>query len=103
VERFNLAKCFLRLSSDPVRHKLLLVQSSPFNNQAQYSRRQPTGEKRQVSYLDQSFFLPVLGMKVRRGVLLKKHFDHNAEKTADLRRESALAAAPGITRVPGFS
>ena len=92
VERFNPAKCLLRLGSVPVLHKLLLVQISPFDYQAQYPRGQPAGKKRKIPYLDQSLIVPINGMKVRRVMLLKKHLDHNSEKTADLRHVPVQSA-----------
>jgi hypothetical protein len=69
----------------PIIKKFFLIDAGPFHHQTNGSRGQPTCEDGQVVDIDQSFVLAVIGVKMRRAVVAKKHFDDDTEESANFR------------------
>jgi len=61
----------------------------PLDHKTRYARRQPSRKHCQSANIDQRKGTAILRMKVRRVVVVEKHLDNDAEKTADLRHGRA--------------
>jgi hypothetical protein len=54
-----------------------------------------TGEDRKIADVNQCKIITLLRVEVRRVVIVKEHFDDNAEEPANPRREHDCGAKPG--------
>jgi len=68
----NLQQFLLSPCPTPVSEQFLLVDRRPFDHESYHSRRQSTGEDGQVANVDQSNVPAVLGMEMRRVVIIKE-------------------------------
>ena len=59
----------------PVGEKFMLMERRPLDHESHRARRQPTGEDGQVADIDQGKVAAVLGVEVRRVVIVKEHLD----------------------------
>ncbi len=71
------------------------MESRPLNYESYRTRRQVAGEDGQVANIDQRKIAAVLGMEVRRIVIVEEHLDDDAEEPADLRHGWVRAAGRG--------
>ena len=85
----------MALSPVPVIKKFFLIDAGPFHHQTNSSRGQPACEDGQVVDIDQCFVLAVIGVKMRRAVVVKKHLDHDTEKSANFRHQRARVSGSG--------
>ena len=85
LQRRNFLKFFPRTSLIPIGEKLLLVKRCPLDHKTCHAGRQSAGKYGQSTNIDQRKITAVFRMKVRRIVIIEKHFDDDAEEAANLR------------------
>lgn len=88
----------LGLRSLPVLNEFRLVKRGPLDDEAHRPWRESPGEHRKPLNVNQRHIVPILGMKMRRIVVVEKHLDHDAEEAADFRH--GLVRVAGRGRLP---
>lgn len=87
-KRFDFLQGLLVSGPIPVLHQVRLMKGRPFYHKTESSRGKSSREKRKTLDIDQAHLIPVIGMEMRRVVVVPEHLDGNPKESGNLRHGS---------------
>ncbi len=84
-ERFYFEARFLTLNFFPNFEQLILMKCTPLFHHSHGSVWQTSRKNSEIRYVIENFMLAILGMKVRRRMVVKVHSDDDSVKPRNLR------------------